>query len=73
MAAAVGRVLDDGALAARLGAVARQTVEERYGARSMVRRLEALYAAVVSSGDMAAGGRGSLLPARNLDSLEECR
>jgi glycosyltransferase involved in cell wall biosynthesis len=73
MAAAIGRVLDDAAFAARLGAAARHTVEERYGARSMVRRLEAVYAAVASAGDMAAGGRGALLPARNLDSLKECR
>ncbi len=73
MAAAIARLLDDAALAARLGAAARQTVEARYGAKSMVRRLEAVYAAVASSGDMASRGRDALVPTRNLDSLEECR
>lgn len=48
MATAIGRLLDDPRAAARLGAAARQTVEERYGARSMVRRLEAVYAAVAN-------------------------
>lgn len=73
MAAAITRLLDDAALAARLGAAARQTVEARYGAKSMVRRLEAVYAAVASSGDVATNGRDALVPTRNLDSLEECR
>jgi glycosyltransferase involved in cell wall biosynthesis len=73
MAAAIGRLLDDPALAARLGAAARHTVGERYGARIMVRRLEAVYEAVASSGDVASGGRAALVPARTLDSLEECR
>jgi glycosyltransferase involved in cell wall biosynthesis len=73
MAGAMGHLLDDPALAARLGAAARQTVEARYGARSMVRRLEAVYAAVANSGGMATGGRAALVPAHNLDSLEECR
>jgi glycosyltransferase involved in cell wall biosynthesis len=73
MAAAVARLLDDASLASRLGAAARQIVEEKFGARSMVRQLEAVYAAVVSSNDMADGGRVALVPARNLDSLEECR
>ena len=73
MAAAVGRLLDTPVLAARIGAAARQTVEERYGARSMVRRLEAVYAAVASSGGITTGGRAALVSARNLDSLEECR
>ena len=41
--------------------------------RRMVRRLEAVYAAVASLDDLTAGGRGALLPAPNLDSLEECR
>lgn len=61
MAVAIGRLLGDAAFAARLGAAARQAVEERYGARSMVRRLEAVYAAVASVGGMAAGGRGALV------------
>ena len=73
MAAAIGRLLDAPVLAARIGAAARQTVEARYGARSMVRRLEAVYAAVASSGGITTGGRAALVPARNLDSLEECR
>jgi glycosyltransferase involved in cell wall biosynthesis len=61
MAVAIGRLLGDPRLAARLAAAARQTVEEHYGARSMVRRLEAVYAAVASAGGMAAGGRGALV------------
>ncbi len=69
MAAAVARVLDDASFAARLGAAARRTVEERYGARSMVRRLEAVYAAVVNPHD----GNAAALAARKLDSLEGCR
>lgn len=73
MAAAVTRVLADAALAARLGVAARQTVEERYGARSMVRRLESVYAAVAGTGDMAERGSAALVRARNLDSLEGCR
>jgi glycosyltransferase involved in cell wall biosynthesis len=73
IASAVARLLDDGALAARLGAAARQTVEARYGAKTMVRRLEAVYAALTSSGDVATPGRDALVPTRNLDSLEECR
>ena len=73
IAAAITRLLDDPATAARLGAAARQTVEEKFGAKSMVRQLEAVYAAVASSDGMADGGRVALVPARNLDSLEECR
>ena len=73
MSAAIARILDDGALATRLGAAARQTVEARYDAKSMVRRLEAVYAAVACSGDVAPRGRGALVPTRNLDSLKECR
>jgi glycosyltransferase involved in cell wall biosynthesis len=53
MAAAIARLLDDAAFATRLGAAARATVEERYGARNMVRRLEAVYAAVAHPGDRA--------------------
>jgi glycosyltransferase involved in cell wall biosynthesis len=73
MATAIRRLLADHDLAGRLGAAARQTVEARYGAKSMVRRLEAVYAAVASSGGVATRGRGTLVPTRNLDSLEECR
>jgi glycosyltransferase involved in cell wall biosynthesis len=65
MAAAMGRIMDDAALARRLGAAARQTVEQRYGAKSMVRRLEAVYAAVASAGGMADHGRGALVPTHN--------
>ncbi len=73
MRRAIERVLADAVLRARLGAAARQTVEARYGAKSMVRRLEAVYAAVASSGDVATRGRDALVPTHNLDSLEECR
>ncbi len=73
MAAATARLLDDRPSAARLGAAARQAVEERFGARSMVRRLEAVYAAVANSGDGAVGSREALVTAQKLDSLEECR
>jgi glycosyltransferase involved in cell wall biosynthesis len=73
MAAAIARLLDDRPSAARIGAAARQTVEERFGARSMVRRLEAVYAAVANSGDGAVGSREALVTAQKLDSLEECR
>jgi glycosyltransferase involved in cell wall biosynthesis len=50
MATGVARLLAEPALAARLGEAARRRVEERYGARAMVRRLEAVYAAVAESG-----------------------
>ena len=73
MANAIRRLLDDPAFARRLGTAARQTVEARYGARSMVRRLEAVYAAIADSGGVASGSRAALVPAPNLDSLEECR
>jgi L-malate glycosyltransferase len=73
MTRAIERVLADVALRASLGAAARQTVEARYGAKSMVRRLEAVYAAIASSGDVATRGRDALVPTHNLDSLEECR
>ncbi len=73
MANAIGRVLDDPAWAATLGAAARQTAEERFGARSMVRRLEAVYAAVANSGSGAAGKRAALVTTHKLSSLEECR
>ncbi len=73
MATAIARILGDPAWARGVGAAARQTVEDRYGSRSMVRRLEAVYAAVASAGDAAAGGRDALMSTRKLDSLEECR
>lgn len=71
MAAAVGRVLADPARSNALGESARAVVEERYGARSMVRRLEGIYAAV--AGDHANPEPAPLVSARNLDSLESCR
>jgi glycosyltransferase involved in cell wall biosynthesis len=43
LAAAVGRLLSDPALAARLGAAARRHVEARYSRPVMVRRFEAFY------------------------------
>ena len=46
LADAVLRLVASPGLRARLGAAARRHVEERYGARAMVRRLEAVYAAV---------------------------
>jgi glycosyltransferase involved in cell wall biosynthesis len=49
MAVAVMRLLADPDAAARLGAAARAQVEKRYGARAMVRRLEAVYAAVADA------------------------
>jgi glycosyltransferase involved in cell wall biosynthesis len=73
MARAIARLLDDAALGRKLGTAARQTVEARYGARSMVRRLEAVYAAVASSGGAASGSRAALVAPPKLDSLEECR
>jgi glycosyltransferase involved in cell wall biosynthesis len=73
MATAITRVLDDRLLASRLGAAARQIVEEKFGAKSMVRALEGVYAAVASSSDEVDGGRVALVSAHNLDSLEECR
>jgi glycosyltransferase involved in cell wall biosynthesis len=43
LAAAVGRLLSDPALADRLGAAARRRVEERYSRAAMVRRFEMFY------------------------------
>ena len=50
MAGAIARFLDGPELAARLGGAARRRVEEHYGARAMVRRLEGVYAAVAAPG-----------------------
>ena len=50
MARAVDRVLAEPAFGATLGGAARRVVEDRYGARNMVRRLEAVYAAVAAGG-----------------------
>jgi glycosyltransferase involved in cell wall biosynthesis len=47
LAAAVGRLLDDPALAARLGAAARRRAEERYSRQAMVRRFEEFYRGLV--------------------------
>jgi glycosyltransferase involved in cell wall biosynthesis len=64
MARAITCLLDAPDLAAALGAAARRRVEEHYGARAMVRRLEAVYAAVAAPAAVtvrvrpaAAGGR----------------
>jgi glycosyltransferase involved in cell wall biosynthesis len=73
MAGAIARLLEDAALATRLGGAARQTVEERYDARSMVRRLEAVYAAVANRADGSPDGRAALVTAQKLDTLEGCR
>lgn len=55
MADAMLRVAMSPALATELGAAARRRVEERYGARAMVRRLEAVYAAVADRAPLGAG------------------
>jgi glycosyltransferase involved in cell wall biosynthesis len=70
MAAAIARVLADVVGARRLGIAARAVVEERYGARSMVRRLEAVYGRVAGEAEPDAT---PLVAARNLDSVESCR
>jgi glycosyltransferase involved in cell wall biosynthesis len=54
LAAAIGRLLSDPALAARLGAAARRRVEERYSRAAMVRRFEAFYLNLFGGPD---GGR----------------
>ncbi len=69
MTSALRRLLDEPALAARVAAAARQTVEERYGARSMVRGLEAVYAAVADSVDRPTGSRATLVTAQNVEGL----
>jgi glycosyltransferase involved in cell wall biosynthesis len=48
LAAAIGRLLSDPALAARLGAEARRRVEERHGRPAMVRRFEDYYTVLAS-------------------------
>jgi glycosyltransferase involved in cell wall biosynthesis len=75
MAEAVMRLLAAPDVAARLGVAARAHVEERYGARAMVRRLETVYAAVAdgatsdSDGAAMAAGR----EARVSTDSEVCR
>jgi glycosyltransferase involved in cell wall biosynthesis/acetyltransferase-like isoleucine patch superfamily enzyme len=68
LAGAVRRLLDDPALAARLGAAARRRVEERYSRPAMVRRFEDFYQGLCfdpsrarseSSSGVSGGGRGS--------------
>jgi len=49
LADAVRRLVTTPALAQRLGAAARRDVEDRYGARAMVRRLEAVYGALAGA------------------------
>jgi glycosyltransferase involved in cell wall biosynthesis len=85
MAAAIGRVLVDPARGRGLGEAARTVVEERYGARGMVRRLEEIYAKVAGDRSVLAGDHSTpasdretpepapLVSARRLDSLESCR
>lgn len=53
LAAALVRLLGDQGLATRLGGAARLRVEERYGARAMVRQLEGIYAAVAARQPLA--------------------
>jgi len=48
LAAALRRLLDDPALAARLGGAARQRVGNRYDARQRARRYEAFYEELVN-------------------------
>ena len=48
LARAIGRLLANREDGARMGAAARRRVEERYGARAMVRELEGVYAAVAA-------------------------
>lgn len=50
LAAAIARLLDDPALACRLGQAARRAVEGRYAGREVARRLLELYAGVVEPG-----------------------
>jgi glycosyltransferase involved in cell wall biosynthesis len=78
MAAAIRRVLVDPNRGRGFGESARAVVEERYGARSMVRRLEEIYAAVAGDRSTLANERATpeaaaLVSARNLDSLGSCR
>jgi glycosyltransferase involved in cell wall biosynthesis len=49
LAGAIGRLLDDPALAARMGAAARKRVETHFSPEASVGRLLALYAAVRAS------------------------
>jgi glycosyltransferase involved in cell wall biosynthesis len=46
LARAIGRLLDDRALAARLGAAARRRAREQFGREAMVRRFEDFYASL---------------------------
>ncbi len=49
LAAAIGRLLAEPALAARLGAAARRVAEERYGRAAMVQRFETYYRRLVAA------------------------
>ncbi len=53
MANAIAQLLGDPERQRRLGAAARRRVEERYGARAMVRQLESIYAAVAAREPLA--------------------
>lgn len=57
LAQAVERLVAAPELAVRLGGEARRRVEERYGVRAMVSRLEDIYAAVADCGDRGARAR----------------
>jgi len=70
MAAAIARVLDDSTLATELGTAARHVVEERYGARSMVRRLEAVYAAVAAGAARVTADRAALVARPTLEGVD---
>ncbi len=54
LAAAVGRLLSDPALAARLGATARRRAEDRYSRPVMVRRFETFYRSLAGAAPLAA-------------------
>lgn len=68
MARAIDRVLAEPAFAATLGGAARRVVEDRYGARNMVRRLEAVYAAVAAGGSRS--GHAPVVAAANLEGAD---
>jgi glycosyltransferase involved in cell wall biosynthesis len=54
LAAAIARLLEDRALAARLGTAARRRVQEKYSREVMVRRFEDFYQQLVAGNDLAA-------------------
>jgi len=56
LAAAIRRVLDDGALAARLGGEARTQAGRRFGREAMIDRMEAVFRKAVGGGDRRTSG-----------------